>query len=430
MISESILTFLWTFLGTLAAIQLYDGFSKRRKSPIRFWGITAICIVLRGAILNLPLMSIYSLIKIPFSVTVYALFHKIQYTVHGIFNVYIAVIYYAITCCTENMIFTTGIMISQKSIYIDSVLSLANGILVILICTALKQQRIVTSAKIGNWQWYSVPTALSFFTTLLVFYYGECYQANQISVKPLFVCSVFLVVVQVAALFLVSWMELSAHFREETLSLNTKAQAQQESIEALSIAYAQQRKLTHDFQSHVDILEALLSGGSLKEAKCYLNKLQQSQTDRILLVNTHNVALDALLNQKASIALNRNIDIQFCVNDLSSLVIDITDLTIVISNILDNAIEASEKLPESERQIFAKILLEDDALFFSVRNRSVPVAIISGQLPLSTKKDASLHGYGLENVKSTLAKYDAISSINYDNGWFSFATELPNTPIS
>ena len=63
---------------------------------------------------------------------------------------------------------------------------------------------------------------------------------------------------QIAALLLVSWMEQTAHFREEALSLQTKSMAQKESIEALSTAYTQQRKLTHDFRAHLDTLSAML----------------------------------------------------------------------------------------------------------------------------------------------------------------------------
>ena len=46
---------------------------------------------------------------------------------------------------------------------------------------------------------------------------------------------------QIAALLLISWMEQNANFREEAISLQAKSKAQQESIEALSAAYAQQR---------------------------------------------------------------------------------------------------------------------------------------------------------------------------------------------
>ena len=108
----------------------------------------------------------------------------------------------------------------------------------------------------------------------------------------------------------------------------------------------------------------------------YIHSLQSKQNERILLVNTHHAALDALLNQKALVAKNRKIDIQFSVNDLSPIKIDMVDLTVVISNTLDNAIEACEKLPETDRQIYVQALLEEDELFYAVRNKSLPVNMI------------------------------------------------------
>ena len=76
--------------------------------------------------------------------------------------------------------------------------------------------------------------------------------------------------------------------------------------------------------------------------------------------------MDALLNQKALLAKKRNIDIQFMVNDLSHLKLSIVDLTVIISNIFDNAIEACKQLPEEERQIRVQVLLEEEELFLSL----------------------------------------------------------------
>ena len=208
---------------------------------------------------------------------------------------------------------------------------------------------------------------------------------------------------QIAVLLLISWMEQNANFREEAISLQAKSKAQQESIEALSAAYAQQRKLTHDFRAHLSTLDGMLmqQNRDINTIQTYIHSLQSKQTERILLVNTHHAALDALLNQKALVAKNRKIDIQFSVNDLSPIKIDMVDLTVVISNTLDNAIEACEKLPETDRQIYVQALLEEDELFYAVRNKSSPVNMIANQLPASTKDNPSFHGYGLQNVHTT-----------------------------
>lgn len=79
---------------------------------------------------------------------------------------------------------------------------------------------------------------------------------------------------------------------------------------------------------------------------------------------------------------------------------------------------------------YVQALLEEDELFYAVRNKSLPVNMIANQLPASTKENPSFHGYGLQNVHTTLEKYHTLYAMDYENGWFEFATELPNTLIS
>ena len=364
------------------------------------------------------------------------LLHSILYRSSTLFSLCMTIICYATMSCIDNLCATFAFWQSGASMAID----LSDTILVpfFVYCatiTIFYFHKFIRKSKVTgttSWQWYTVPTLLSLVSILLIFFFGDCFQKNQMAALPLFVCACFITFLQTAAMFLVSWMEQNAHFREESLSLRTRAQAQQESIEALSAAYAQQRKLTHDFQAHLDTLSGMLAQQTPDTSALhkYVQGLRASQTDRILLVNTHHAALDALLNQKALVAKNRKIDIQFSVNDLSGVKINTVDLTILISNTLDNAIEACVKLPEDDRQIFVKVLLEEDVLFYSVRNRSLPVDVPPGQMPATTKEPVSLHGYGLQNVKTTLDKYHSLYAIHYADGWFGFATDLPNSYIN
>lgn len=182
----------------------------------------------------------------------------------------------------------------------------------------------------------------------------------------------------------------------------------------------------------LDMLASLLAQELLEigAVQKYVRSLQAAQATCILLVHTHHTALDALLNQKALVTQNRKNDIQFVVNDLSAVKINTVDLSILISNTLDNAIETCEKIPIPDRQIYVQVRLEDNELFFAVRNRSLPVKVVPDRMPLTTKANPSLHGYGLQNVQTILRKYHSLYAMNYTNGWFEFATDLPNPPIS
>lgn len=433
---DYLLTYLWTGMEYYAAVLLFDGFSERRVKPREHWLLFACFVILNATVLNLLAPGMASWTKLLFAIAMFSFQHFLFYHGNGIFCLYIAVIFYGIINCVDNLCFSFSFLLWGPHQAASSGRQVALSFFVhcatIAICYFQKRMRKTSNVTPTHWKWYTVPVLLSLGCVLFIFFLGNCFLHDQIAPLPLLVCGGFVTVIQVAALFLVSWMEQNSHFREETISLQTRARAQQESIEALEAAYAQQRKLTHDFQAHLDVLSAMLEEHSRDTAPIqeYVRSLQAAQPKRIFLVNTRHASLDALLNQKALVAKKRKTDIQFMVNDLSPVVIDMADLTTLIGNTLDNAIEASEKLPADKRQILVQLLLEEDVLFYAVRNRSMPVNFAPGQLPPSTKEDPSFHGFGLENVRTILRKYKSVYALNYEDGWFNFATDLPNTLLS
>lgn len=434
--SEYLLTYLWVGMECVAAVLLFDAFSQRKKKQIVHW-ITVTCFVfLDATFLNLMSPNMASYWKIAIALAAYYFLHRLLYVGKRIFSLYIAVIIYATVCCIDNIWFTFLILtLGMQSGAIFSQTFISRFLMYCLMLASCYLQLFVRKRshnQTADYRWYTIPAVLSAVSVLMIFFFGDSFQNEQISALPLFVCASFITCMQIAALLLVSWMEQTAHFREEALSLQTKSTAQRESIEALSAAYTQQRKLAHDFRAHLDTLSAMLAQQpfDIDAIKSYVRSLQSAQTSRILLVNTHHSALDALLNQKALVARNRSIDVQFRVNDLSAVKIDLVDLTVIISNTLDNAIEACEKLPVNDRQIYIQVVLDDNELFYAVRNRSLPVDVSSDRLPVTTKENPSFHGYGLQNVQTTLAKYHSVYAMDYADGWFEFATDLPNTLIS
>lgn len=434
--SDYFLTYLWTWMEYFSAILLFDAFSARKMERFRHWIIVTSLAFLEATLLNFAAITMPNYSKIVIGLVLLFSLHRFLYTSNRMFSFYISVIFYATICCVDNCWYTMLLLMSEAQ---DSVTpgemvwqNLFMHSVIIAVCFLQAKARNGKLSQATNFRWYTIPAVLSLASVLLIFFFGNCFQQGQISIQPLCVCATFITVMQIAALLLISWMEQNANFREEAISLQAKSKAQQESIEALSAAYAQQRKLTHDFRAHLSTLDGMLmqQNRDINTIQTYIHSLQSKQTERILLVNTHHAAPDALLNQKALVAKNRKIDIQFSVNDLSPIKIDMVDLTVVISNTLDNAIEACEKLPETDRQIYVQALLEEDELFYAIRNKSLPVNMVANQLPASTKENPSFHGYGLQNVHTTLEKYHTLYAMDYENGWFEFATELPNTLIS
>ena len=138
-----------------------------------------------------------------------------------------------------------------------------------------------------------------------------------------------------------------------------------------------------------------------------------------------------MLNQKGYAAQKQHIDIQFEVNDLSPLQIELIDCTVVLGNLLDNAIEACLKLEEAKRRIEVSVLRDeayadsDAKLYVSIINTSLPVHIEKDCIA-TTKPEPHLHGFGLPCAKELLRRNNAFYTMDYHDGAFQFCFEWPD----
>lgn len=235
-------------------------------------------------------------------------------------------------------------------------------------------------------------------------------------------CCWMIFIANAAILYLLDQSEKERLNREQLLSLNQQLQLQEKNAKELVGLYSSQRKQIHDFRAHLNMLDQLLCSQQYDAANHYIHSVSAQQTERIFLVNCHHAVLDALFNSKASEAMRKDIDLHFEVNDLSPLSLNEADLTVLLSNLIDNAIEGCERCP-SYREIQIRAFIERGCFHFIIRNTSLPVTILNGEIP-STKADPHLHGYGLANIKAILKKYNAEYTMFYHNGYFQFVFEL------
>lgn len=211
------------------------------------------------------------------------------------------------------------------------------------------------------------------------------------------------------------------HPDRDGLLLRQHMEMQQESMTALEQNYRMQRRSAHEFEHHMQVLRDLLDQDQVAAAREYLNRLKKNRSIHTMSVNSNHPVIDVILNQKYQTARENEIKMQIKVNDLSALNIPTDSLVVVLTNLLDNAIEACRRL-DGYREIFCSIL-HDDGLYISIRNTSGEVTIVDGKIPTS-KADSLSHGFGLMSVSYVLDQLDAEYTFGYDEGWFHFAAEI------
>lgn len=239
---------------------------------------------------------------------------------------------------------------------------------------------------------------------------------------PAALFSVFLALANVAILYLMSSIERATKAENELTILNQSMALQTENICALEKSYRAQRSATHEFKHRLQVIYDLLDQGEVDRAKDYIQRLQVTQTSRIFVANTNHPIIDAILNERYHTAKESAIDMSFKVNDLSALSISTDALVVLLSNLLDNAIEACQRLPDN-RAIECTIL-SGETLFISIRNTSPPVKIINGTIE-TTKKPEREHGFGLAGVRQVVKQLDGEYAMNYSDNWFQFVAEIP-----
>ena len=396
------------------AILLYGAFSPRRLKGWKFWLCFAVyCALMEGA--GLLANGLYSACGILgggvgrqtlYNVTRYLLLYVLLFRERSMVYLSTTVIFYSWICCIENLVVGATLILQADAVRLavqnseKSWLFWINQLLVLCGCAAIRKAHPYQPQTNGSQNRFAISAIISLVSMAMTARLQNGYYQGEIDGAFLFYFAAVLLFSDVMTFVLIVWNEKDERLKGENLTLTARARTQAESIEALSASYTAQRKLTHDFNAHLATLSSYLDYGQI------------------------NSTIDALLNQKAQVAKKNNIDIRFKVNDLSGIQVAPIDLVIIIGNLLDNAIEACVKLPAGEREIYAQLLLED-TLFLSFRNTSLPVEIINGYIA-TTKKPPDLHGFGLQNVKTALKKYDSFYDMAYEDGYFAFTIEMEN----
>lgn len=234
-----------------------------------------------------------------------------------------------------------------------------------------------------------------------------------------------MVTFSILLLFNIIILEIYSKISENFIMEKEKAIYTQQ-INIMAINTEEQKKVMENFhrEKHDWINELI----ALKNEIEYENKdVVLQNIDRIIqncqfgeaISDTGNKCIDALINVKYTTAKEKGIDFILKIFIPEELPINQCDMGIVLGNILDNAIEATEKCNSSAKKIEIIMGIKKEALVLVVKN---PLAGSlkrnkDGKL-LSTKEDSKRHGYGINSVIKVARKYNGDVIIEEEGGEF------------
>lgn len=165
------------------------------------------------------------------------------------------------------------------------------------------------------------------------------------------------------------------------------------------------RRFRHDYNNHMNCMKSLVQSGRYDELMDYINNISDAFPQSGFLYNTGNYIADAILTDKLENARKNGTNISF--KGIISPSINNTYLCIILGNILDNAVEACEKIDgEKEISVFGGY---QHGYFILIAKNPISCHVqTENGIPATTKPDTAYHGFGLQNVESVVKKYDGI----------------------
>ncbi|CEP41269.1 GHKL domain-containing protein (plasmid) [Paraclostridium sordellii] len=190
------------------------------------------------------------------------------------------------------------------------------------------------------------------------------------------------------------------------------------------------RELYHDMKNHMICIRNLCEEKNTDELIEYIDSMEIKISNYNKLnqdFNTGNMIVDSILRVKKNICAEKNIDFFIDVDFSKIDFMDMVDICTIFSNLIDNAIEACEKINESitDKKIILKGKYIDGFFIALIENNKKNDIMQIKNLFLTDKRNSYMHGIGLKNIKKIVNKYFGEVSFSYSKNIFTVKIMIP-----
>lgn len=179
----------------------------------------------------------------------------------------------------------------------------------------------------------------------------------------------------------------------------------------------------HDLKHQINLLkQEVVTEESLE----YLNKMEEEIRIYEVHIHSGHPVIDTVLTAKSLHCKNNSISFTCVVDGNSLFFIDDMDICALFGNLLDNSIEAVEKLENvDERIIHLTVSKKKNFLSIKVSNQCDNDEYLKNKIPKTTKKNKNFHGFGLKSIQSIVFKYDGVVSTEIVDKTFNVRILIP-----
>lgn len=184
------------------------------------------------------------------------------------------------------------------------------------------------------------------------------------------------------------------------------------------------RRLKHDMKNHMMVIASYLNGGEYEQAKQYTSTILDKLNGMQSYIETGNSLLSHILNEKLNLARAQGIDVKAEIENVAFGRMESLDFSALLSNILDNAIEACKK--EKEKQLYVRISARKGYDTILVKNGIGKSILKENPALRTTKKEGDKHGMGTTQIRAITEKYQGLCDFYEEESWFCVAVFIPS----
>lgn len=204
---------------------------------------------------------------------------------------------------------------------------------------------------------------------------------------------------------------------QENIALQNELLAK--SYQVAKESYESNARLYHDMGNHFSMIQSYLADGKVEEARTYLDRLGKDRAAYSVERFTGIEAVDYILSQKAAFARQQNVETSIHAEYPKDCKIDPVDLCTILTNLLDNAMEACGKLPEASAKILSVTIRRiNQFIIIQIANSCIEEPVISKGNFKTSKTDKRHHGWGMKNVRLAVEKCHGTMEYEYNKNMF------------
>lgn len=340
---------------------------------------------------------------------------------------------------TDYLIFYISIMIVGKSLDIskgiDTLLSPGITRVVFIISVKLIELLIFLSLN----KIYSRFHLLSKKHLRILLIIATCSYV-MMSIITSLILSDSILTLQISVIFSLIFIVLSLIATILVAALNSRYQAKKQEMELIELTNRMMeknfqtmqnsqnliRRQVHDFKNHIRTINGMLEDET--KAKQYTDELLEASYMNARYCHSENEIINSIINCKMTDANAQNIQFKHSVLLTCPIHILSVDICAILANQIDNAIEACEKIPDTQdKKIKVEIWQKETFLFFKVTNTAAENPFNKEGKLSSSKKDSAIHGFGIKNIREAVLKYNGELNNSFKDGRFISVAVVVNT---